>query len=68
MLLLGASRQFRTTLRGLDPTLLDLPHDGPNREERAHQRRRARDPPEVLDDQSDDEQDDEHDREAGTPI
>jgi hypothetical protein len=68
MLLLGAARQFRITLRGLDPTLLDVPHDGPNRDERAHQRRRACDPPEVLDDESDDEQDDEHDREAGTPI
>ncbi len=51
MLLLGASRQLRIALRGLDPMLLDLPHDGTNREERAHQRDSTRDPPEVLDDQ-----------------
>ncbi|MGY4653766.1 hypothetical protein [Mycobacterium sp. URHB0021] len=68
MLLLGATRQFRITLRGLQAALLDLPHDGADREERAHQRRRTRDPPEVLDDQSDHEQDDEDDREAATPI
>ena len=56
MLLLGTSRQFLITLRRLEPTLLGLPHDRPNREERAHQCGRARDPPEVLDDQSDHEQ------------